>query len=194
MKAKLSLLSLAVCAAFGASSAFAQTGTITFQGLIQSANCTATVSSSGAGNGTVNLGQIAPTQLPSNNMPGPHTAFTVSLAADCAGASYWTHFSGPSGTNAGQVDPGTGRLGTNLANVSLELTDGTAATPLKFVAGVPTAADVSLLQGTAPGTDQGSSGIIGTDKTYGIRWFRGNGAPGAGALVGVTATYNMIYH
>jgi len=201
MKAKLSLLSLAVCAAFGASSAFAQ---ITFEGNIISATCTATFSGSGSGGGnvgaqaTVNVGTIDATQLSSPNQPAGGSDFTITLHQDCPQQRYFAVFSADAGNSTGQVNTG-GRLVTNLSNVSLQLHDGsTSGNAIKFNSGIPNSTQLAAW-GSADHTslvaDFGVDVASGTAKTYGVRWFReGSGTPGTGTLTGVTARYHIVYH
>jgi len=207
MKAKLSLLSLAVCAAFGASSAFAQTGTINFTGTVQSGNCTIAFGGAGSGSGkvsdgpvagVVNVGNIDAALLATANQPAGGVDFTVDLT-DCSGSQYFVVFSAVGGSATSQVN-GSGRLVTNLSNISLQLVDGGInGTPIQFRAGVP---DQTVLNTLSADTNHsgaaanfGVAAALADTKTYGVRWFHEGAAPvGTGSLQGVSATFHAVYH
>jgi len=198
MKAKLSLLSLAVCAAFGASSAFAQSGTITFNGVIQSANCTPTLNG-GAATSTVNLPQATVTQLSTAGNFTGDTDFTIGLAAECAAGNsgnFWAFFSAANaGSGQGGVDSGTGRIITNKPSLHLRLRDGNN--------NIIVAANNAPVPSTAPGTGQGDPVPVGTNngqvktgtKTYTVQYFANAALVDADAGgVETSVKYNIVFY
>jgi len=196
MKAKLSLLSLAVCAAFGASSAFAQTGTINFVGTIQSGSCTAMVNGSGAGDGSINLNTASINSLNSPGATANDVNFTIGLHQDCvAGASgnYWAFFSAAtSGTGVGGVHAASGRITTAKPNLHLRLRDGSDA--------IVVSANNTAAPAAAPGTGQGTAitvvnGQGGSPKTYTVEYYANAALVASDAgPVSTSVKYNIVFY
>jgi len=198
MKAKLSLLSLAVCAAFGASSAFAQSGTVTFTGTIQPTTCTPIVDGAGTGDGTVIIPPTLVSNLNSAGATAGATNFTIGLHNTCLddGGSYWAFFSAANGgTGAGGMHASTGRITTDKSNLHLQLRDGTQV--------IKVAANGAAIPavGTAPTAGDHGTGILISDgkgaspKTYTVEYYA-NAALGNSDVGNVNSSvkYNIVWY
>lgn len=105
-------------AAAAPSTVWAADGTITFTGHIVAGTCAATVSTTGAKDGEVKLGQISGNSLNAQGKTSPDQAFQITLTNCAGGGSVSAFFDGRDKT---QPD---GRLNTGVQNVEIELDNG----------------------------------------------------------------------
>jgi len=191
MKTKLSLLSLAVCAVFS-TGAFAQQGTITFQGEVFDSGCTVDVNGGGP-TGTVVLSPVSPANLLANATAGERD-FDITLSG-CTQSTYnnvWAYFSGVNVDANGRLN---NIAATPAANVKLEISRENNGA--RIVLGPTGGANVN---GTGPTADQGATFALtpttppnGATLRYGVRYFADGGNAGVG-MVNSQVTYNLIFH
>lgn len=115
---------IALITGISGSTLAADTGTISFNGLVTDSTCSVDIGGSGA-NGTITLPTVSTAALQSATHVAGRTQFTMKLSG-CTGAlTSAKAFFEPGST----VSTATGRLintnGTGAANVSLQLIDGT---------------------------------------------------------------------
>lgn len=165
-------------AAFAPRAALATDGTITFNGKVTAATCTATA---GTGN-AVTLPTVSTTALSGVGKTAGSTLFNIVLSG-CSGtmANVAANFEAGAGVNAAGRIANTGAAATAATGIDLQLTDVTGT--------------VINIGSSSPSPAVPFTGATGTTVSipFYVRYYATAATPGAGNVKG-TVDYSIVYN